>query len=183
MWVFGSSSSAVILKVRLEETALPSISMRMCSSVTPDQAASSSNSALNLWKSPWNGSSSIHICARACQALEAQLAGMNFSTKSASIFSKVWSLSLTLGFAHAIGHPLENDFPHPLSILFRKARILFFSSYKEGFKAKQAFICSSHRLVSSSLPEKFSRSLAFSLGIVVSVGSVGGLMGLGWLCK
>ena len=51
-------------------------------------------------------------------------------------FLKVWSLSLTSGFAHAISHPLENDFPRPLSILFRNARILFFSLYKEEFKAK-----------------------------------------------
>ena len=129
MYVFGSSSSAVILKAKLEETTLPNISIRMCSSVTPDQAALSSNLDLNLWKSLLNGSPSIRICARECHAFEAQLEGMNFSMKSASILVKVQSSSLMFMSAHFISQPSEKDLPQPTSILLRNARILFFSSY------------------------------------------------------
>ena len=110
------------------EIALPNMSIRMCLLVTPNQAASSLNSALNLWKSPLKGSSFIVICAKACQALEAWLEGMNFSMKLASILVKVQSSSLTFLLVHFISHPSVNDFPQPMFILLRNARILFFSS-------------------------------------------------------
>ena len=127
LWVVGSSWRAIILKAKLAETAFPKRSIKMCSSVTPDRATSISNSDLNLWKSPLKGGSSILMVDRECQEREARSVGMNFSTKSASILSKVRSSSLTLGSAQAISHPSEKDFPLPLSILFRNARILFFS--------------------------------------------------------
>ena len=110
------------------ETAFPKRLIRMCSLVTPDWATSSLNSDLNLWKSPWKGGSSIFMVDRVCWDREARSVGMNFSMKSASIFSKVWSSSLMAGLAQAISHPSEKDFPLSLSILFRNARILFFSS-------------------------------------------------------
>ena len=109
------------------ETAFPKRLIRMCSSVTPDWATSSLNSDLNLWKSPWKGGSSIFMVDNVYWDWEAQSVGINFSMKSASIFSKVQSLSLTLGSAQAMSHPSEKDFPLPLSILLRNARILFFS--------------------------------------------------------
>ena len=127
LWVVGSSWRAVILKAKLAETTFPKRSIRMCSSVTPNQATLISNSDLNLWKSLLKGGSSIFIVDRLCREREAQSVGMNFSTKSTSIFSKVRSSSLTFGLAQAISHPSEKDFPLPLSILFRNARILFFS--------------------------------------------------------
>ena len=115
------------MKARLAETAFPRRSIRICSSVMPDRATSISNSDLNLWKSPLKGGSSIFIVDSECLEHEARLVGMNFSMKSASIFSKVQSSSLMFGLAQAISHPLEKDFPLPLSILLRNARILFFS--------------------------------------------------------
>ena len=77
------------MKARLAETAFPKRSMRICSSVTPDQATSISNSDLNLWKSPLKGGSSIFIVDSECREREARSVGINFSTKSASIFLKV----------------------------------------------------------------------------------------------
>ena len=115
------------MKARLAETAFPKRSIKMCSSVTPDRATSIWNSDLNLWKSPLKGGSSILMVDKECREREARSVGMNFSTKSASILSKVRSSSLTSGLAQAISHPSEKDFPLPLSILFRNARILFFS--------------------------------------------------------
>ena len=127
LWVVGSSWRAVILKAKFAETAFPKRSIRMCSSVMPEWATSILNSDLNLWKSPLKGGSSILIVDKECREREARSVGMNFSTKSASIFSKVQSSSLMFGSAQAISHPSEKDFPLPLSILFRNARILFFS--------------------------------------------------------
>ena len=115
------------MKARLVETAFPKRLIRMCSSVTLDRATSISNSDLNLWKSPLKGGSSILIVDSECRERKARSVGMNFSTKSASILSKVRSSSLMFGSAQAISHPSEKDFPLPLSILFRNARILFFS--------------------------------------------------------
>ena len=109
----GSSRRAVILKARLVEMAFPSKSIRMCSSVTPNQATSISNLDLNLWKSLLKGGSSIFIIDKACQEREALSVGMNFSTKLASIFSKVLFSGLTSGLAHAMSQPSEKDFPLP----------------------------------------------------------------------
>ena len=77
------------MKARLAETAFPRRSIRMCSSVTPERATSISNLDLNLWKSPLKGGSSILIVDRECLECEALSVGINFSTKSALIFSKV----------------------------------------------------------------------------------------------
>ena len=99
----------------------------MCLLVTPDRATSISNSDLNLWKSPLKGGSSILIVDRVCREREAQSVGMNFSIKLALIFSKVRSSSFMFRSAQAMSHPSEKDFPLPWSILFRNARILFFS--------------------------------------------------------
>ena len=164
------------MKAKLAETTFPRRSIRMCLSVTPDRATPILNSDLNLWKSLSKGGSSIFIVDSECRDREAQSVGMNFLTKSTLIFLKVRSSALTSGLAHAMSHPLEKDFPLPWSILFRSARILFFSSYRDGFRAKYTFIWSSHRLASSSFPEKFPGSLAFSSGISLSSS---GLMGRG----
>ena len=86
---FGSLSRAVILKARLANTALPNIFIRMCLLVILGQAAFSSNSASNSWKSPLKGSPSIHICTRPCCALEVWSEGLNLAIKSASILVKV----------------------------------------------------------------------------------------------
>ena len=127
LWFVGSSRRVVILKAKLVETAFPRRSIRICSSVTPEQATSILNSDLNLWKSPLKGGSSILMVDSECRECEAQSVGMKFSIKSASIFLKVRSSSLTFGSVQAISHPSEKDFPLPLSILLRNARILFFS--------------------------------------------------------
>ena len=91
------------------ETAFPKRSIRMCSLVTPDRATLSLNLDLNLWKSLWKGGSSIFMVNNVYRDWEAQSVGINFSTKSASIFSKVQSSSLTLGLAQAMSHPSEKN--------------------------------------------------------------------------